>query len=933
MNLSLKIYGIGKTLAYVLLTVLVVAKSAAQNAPSTLRVAEPVCEYAKNPIGIDARAPRLSWKLVSSQTNTGQTGYEIQVATNEAFDGGSILWKSGKTTSGQSVLVAYAGPSLKSGRRYYWQARVWDNHGNVSPWSETAYWETGLLNKEDWKADWIAPADTTGGRIGPVPQFRKKFSLNGDIKSARLYITSYGLYEAMFNGKRVSSDYFRPGWTSYNKRLQYQTYDVTSLLQKGDNAAGVSVGDGWYRGYLGFSGQKNVYGKEPALLFQLSVQYTDGKTEIITSDDSWKTSLSGPITRSELYNGERYDARLESDWTVANYTDTGWKAAVITARPKEALLAQVGPSVKKHETFKAGKVITTPKGETVIDFGQNLVGWVQFKISGAAGDSIVVQHAEVLDKAGNFYTDNLRAAKQLNTYILKGGGEESFEPHFTFQGFRYIHLKSFPGKVIPENITAVALYSDMPPTGNFATSDALLNQLQHNIQWGQKGNFLDVPTDCPQRDERLGWTGDAQVFFNTAAYNMQVASFFTKWLQDLAADQHEDGSVPVVIPDVLNRSNAASAGWSDVSTIIPWNLYRAYGDKNILETQYPSMKAWVDYIGSVAQNNLWNTGSHYGDWLFYLPNDDRDGRAAITDKHLIAQCFWAYSTQNLINAATVLGRQKDVAAYTPLLKKIKEAFVAEYLTKNGRLVSGSQTAYVLALNFDMLPAELRQSAADRLVLNIMSYGNHLTTGFLGTPYLCHVLSRYGYIDVAYKLLKQETYPSWLYPVKMGATTIWERWDGIKPDGSFQNTGMNSFNHYAYGAIGDWMYRFVAGISQDSASNGYKKIVVHPQLGGGLTQASGELETPYGKLRSSWTLAGGVLALDVVIPANTTATIVLPGVALSKVSDGQKELATGIRKSGNDAVISTGSGVYHYEYNYTPRPPVKVPNGKKDADFF
>ncbi|RYE13777.1 MAG: alpha-L-rhamnosidase, partial [Sphingobacteriaceae bacterium] len=381
-------------------------------------------------------------------------------------------------------------------------------------------------------------------------------------------------------------------------------------------------------------------------------------------------------------------------------------------------------------------------------------------------------------------------------YILKGSGEEVFEPHFTFQGFRYIKVEGYPGELSLDDFKAVAVYSDMKTTGKFSTSNALLNQLQHNIQWGQRGNFVDVPTDCPQRDERLGWTGDAQVFFNTAAYNMNVAGFFTKWLQDLKADQHENGNVPVVIPDVREKKNAGSAGWGDVSTIIPWNFYVAYGDKQLLAGQYNSMKAWVEYIRSISKNNLWNSGPHYGDWLFYTMADDRDGKAAITDKFFIAQAFYACSTQNLINAARVLGNDADVKTYTALLENIKKAFLTEYVTPSGRLVSNSQTAYVLALNFDLLPESLREQAAKRLVDNIESYGNHLTTGFLGTPYLCHVLTRFGYNNIAYKLLLQDTYPSWLYPVKMGATTIWERWDGIKPDGSFEAISMNSFNHYA-----------------------------------------------------------------------------------------------------------------------------------------
>jgi len=445
----------------------------------------------------------------------------------------------------------------------------------------------------------------------------------------------------------------------------------------------------------------------------------------------------------------------------------------------------------------------------------------------------------------------------------------------------------------------------------------LLNQLQHNIQWGQRGNFLDVPTDCPQRDERLGWTGDAQAFSRTAAFNFGVSNFFTKWLQDVAADQLPNGSVPHVVPNVLGPNSAGSAGWSDVATIIPWNMWLAYGDKKILEDQYGSMKAWVEYMHHQSKDDLWQTGNHYGDWLFYAPADDRDGKAAVTDKYLIAQCFYAHSTQLLINAADVTGNAVDAATYRALLQRIKQAFTKEYTTPNGRLVSGTQTAYVLALNFDMLPDSLRPQAAERLVANIKAYNSHLTTGFLGTPYLCHVLSRFGYTDIAYKLLLQETYPSWLYPVKMGATTIWERWDGQKPDSSFQTPSMNSFNHYAYGAIGDWMYRVIAGLDTYEDGTGYKHIKIQPHIGGGLTNASATLQTSYGKLNSSWKQENNVLKLDIEIPANTTATVYIPtskagvitenGIALQSVKDIQ------VVDAGNEyTMVNIGSGIYHFE---------------------
>ncbi|MES2456802.1 MAG: family 78 glycoside hydrolase catalytic domain [Bacteroidota bacterium] len=855
-------------------------------------------EHLDNPLSVETAAPRMSWKISSTLKNTLQTSYEIRVGTDKSAltSGKHVFWKGAKNTD-QSVLITYDGPALSSKTLYYWQVRIKDNHGNTSAWSPVQYWQMGL-KPGDWTAKWIAVSGKDTAAASPL--FRKEFSLKKQVKSALAFITAKGLYEAHINGKRVSDSYFAPGWTSYRKHLQYQVYDVTAFLKSGSNAIGVTLGNGWYKGRIGFGGQRNFYGDTRALLMQVEVTYTDGTKETLQTDENWKTAY-GPIVFSDIYDGETYDARLEkAGWNNNGYQeDASWKGVRILEKGTEQLVGMSGPEVKKHETFKALKVFKTPKGETVVDFGQNLVGWVMLKAKGTAGTKITLSHAEVLTKEGNFYTVNLRTAKAQDNYILKGNVEQVFEPHFTFQGFRYVMVEGYPGELKPEDLTAVAVYSDMKTTGKFSTSNALLNQLQHNIQWGQKGNFVDVPTDCPQRDERLGWTGDAQAFAKTAAYNMDVAGFFTKWLKDVKADQQPNGLIPHVIPNVLGPNDGASAGWADVSTIIPWDLYVAYGDRGLLENQYESMKGWVGFMTATAKNNLWNSGFHFGDWLFYRPDDDNDGRASVTDKYLIAQTFYAHSTQLLINAAKVLGKQEDVDKYTTLLAAIKAAFVKEYLTANGRLVSGTQTAYVLSLNFDMLPEELRQQAAERLVANVRDYGNHLTTGFLGTPYLCHVLTRFGFTNVAYDLLMQESYPSWLYPVKMGATTIWERWDGIKPNGSFQTPDMNSYNHYAYGAIGDWMYRNMAGINDDATAVGYKKINIAPKPGAKITSAAGELNTPYGIVSSSWTVENGLFKLDVKIPANTTATVILPG---SQLKDG-KELS-------NKAEI--GSGDYHFE---------------------
>lgn len=893
------------------------------SAPCQLAVTRLLTENMPDPIGIDNPQPRFSWQLSvpTSDRNVLQTAYEIRVGRRP--DGKDAVWTTGRVTSDQSAQVVYNGPALRSGDRYFWQVRVWDNKGRSSAWSATASWGMGLLTPADWKAAWIQPA-ATDTSSQPCPILRTTFSANGHIASAIVYVTAHGLYEAQLNGRRIGDALFTPGWTSYNHRLQYQAYDVTGLIRQGKNAIGALLGNGWYRGYIGYDWQHDVYGSRLGLLLQLVIRYKNGRTETITSGPGWKSTASD-VLHSEIYDGETIDHRQEkTGWSLPDYNDAAWEATDTASYPMNNLVATASEPVKEHETFHAVQLLTTPKGERVIDFGQNLTGWVVVKIKGNAGDSLRLSHAEVLDKEGNFYTANLRGAKAQDHYILRGGEEEVFEPHFTFHGFRYIRIDGWNGPIDPNDFTAVAIYSDMPKTGEFTCSNAMINQLQHNIQWGQQGNFLDVPTDCPQRDERLGWTGDAQVFSRTAAFNRGTENFFSKWLKDLAADQLPGGAVPFVIPNVTGKGT--SAGWADVATIIPWNLYLVYGDTLVLRTQYPSMKAWVNYIRGQARDDLWNTGFNFGDWLFYRPFDDNDGRSAVTDKYLIAQCFYAHSTQLLIDAARVLGKKEDVEAYSMLLQRIKDAFLREYMTPDGRLVSGTQTAYVLALQFDMLPESLRTQAAERLVKNIQDYNYHLTTGFLGTPYLCHVLSRYGYTRVAYRLLLQDTYPSWLYPVKMGATTIWERWDGIRPDGSFETPGMNSFNHYSYGAIGDWMYRVVAGIDTYEDGPGYHHSRIAPAPGGGLDSAAADLLTGYGLLSSHWRLSPDSLNMDVVIPPNTTATVDIPAPAGGRITESGNPLATvkeiTIEKAEEGyLVVRIGSGDWHFTVIEPGSPPV------------
>ena len=884
-------------------------------------------EYKENPLGIDARKPRLSWQLRSEGRGVRQSAYEVRVASSEAAlrAGRDLVWSSGRVSSDESIQRTYEGPPPRSGERYYWQVRVWDGDGKATPWSAPAFWEMGLLEPSDWTTSWIEPGlqeDVT--KTGPVPMLRREFKLRGGVRRARAYVTSRGLYEMHLNGRRVGDDLFTPGWTSYNKRLQYQTYDVTPLLKPGDNAVGVLLGNGWYRGDLmGFAGRRNVYGDRLALLLQIVVTYEDGRRETLGSDGSWK-SATGPILMSEIYHGETYDGRLEkAGWTRPGFDDGDWAAVKAVDHRKDALVAPVGPPVRRIEELRPARIFKTPAGDTVVDLGQNMVGWPKLEVQGPAGTTVTLRHAEVLDKEGNFYTENLREAKQTLRYTLKGGGPETFEPHFTFFGARYVAVDGYPGELTPESVTGVVIHSAMPPGGELETSSPLVNQLQRNIRWGQKGNFLDVPTDCPQRNERMGWTGDAQAFARTAAFNFDVASFFTKWLADVAADQYENGSVPHVIPDALTRPGsvaAGSAGWADAAVIVPWTLYLVYADRRILEEQFPSMARWLEYVrGRAGDDYIWDGDVHFGDWLAYT-SPSREARSypgATTSKDLIATAFFAHSTDLLQRIARVLGREEDAARYGELLAKIKDAFRAEFVTDRGRVGEASQTAYVLALHFDLLPEALRPVAARRLAEEIRTR-KHLTTGFLGTPYLCHVLSRYGYLDEAYLLLNRVEYPSWLYPVKQGATTIWERWDGQKPDGTFQDVSMNSFNHYAYGAIGDWMYRVMAGIELDGAVPGYKHILIQPRPGGGFTSVKASHETPYGNVASAWTLQEGRFELKVEVPPNTRATVRLPGAQLSGVSESGRPLADGNgvssrRQDGDAAVVEVGSGSYQFAY--------------------
>ncbi|WP_339795792.1 family 78 glycoside hydrolase catalytic domain [Paenibacillus sp. FSL R5-0744] len=874
--------------------------------------------YRKNPVGIDDLHPRLSWWISTEIRGFIQSAYQVQVANDHNFFS-KIIWDSEKVESDSNVHIEYEGPALQSRTRYYFRVRAWDDHGIVSEWSEPAHWETALLSVDEWQAKWIAaPPNHQENGADPCDYIRTEFSIPDNVVSARVYATSLGMYRLYINGKPADNTLFNPGWTSYNKRLQYQTYDVTSLIAAGNNALGCMVGNGWYKGYLAWEGKKDIFGEDRAVLIQLHVTLSDGSEQIFVSDDNWRTS-TGPLLMSELYHGETYDARLEVEgWSSPGFEDVKWQKTILKDRPETSLVAQENEPTRVIETIKPIAVITTPKGEHVLDMGQNMVGWVRFTVHAEAGTIITLEHAEVLDREGNFYIGNLRSAKQTVTYICHGGEVETFEPYLSFQGFRYVKVTGIPLDQLLEQFIGCVIHTDLEQTGNFKCSDELLNQLQHNILWGQKGNFLDIPTDCPQRDERLGWTGDAQVFIRTSAYNMNVVPFFEKWLKDLAADQEEDGRVPHVIPDVP-AAGYGSAAWGDAAVICPWTLYQCYGDIRVLKTQYPSMKAWVEYIRAQGEDEyLWNTGFHFGDWLGLDAKEN--SYVGATPKELIATAFYAYSTELLAKTAAVIGKPEDALKYEALHEKIVLAFRQEFVTPNGRVASPTQTAYTLALMFELLEEKDRHRTAKMLADHIEGNGVHLTTGFVGTPYLCLVLSRFGYTDVAYQLVLQKEYPSWLYSIIQGATTIWEHWDGIKQDGSFWSDDMNSYNHYAYGAIGDWLYRTAGGMELLEA--GYKKIRIQPQIGEHLTWVDASLESVHGTIKVTWKKQNEAsVEMQVLIPSNTTAEIIIPTMNQDSILESGTPIEqviglSSVEQMSEGLKLLVGSGDYYFKFPMT-----------------
>jgi alpha-L-rhamnosidase len=719
-------------------------------------------------------------------------------------------------------------------------------------------------------ARWIHSHVIGGPRTtAPSPYFRKAFTLSKPVREAQLHITALGLYEAEVNGQRAGDHVFAPGWTNYNVRVPFQTIDVTPLLKDGENVLGVILADGWYTGYVAWLSRQQ-YGDRPMFLAALEITFADGTKTHIVSDSTWKTQ-TGPILAADLLQGESYDARLElGDWSSTGYNDAGWSAAVEAASPEIALTSSEAPPVRRIEELSP--IQKTPREAwpdwyDQFDFGQNFSGRIRLKVEGPKGATLTIKYAEILEPNGELYTENLRSAAATDYYTLKGEGIEIFEPRFTFHGFRYVSISGL-GKGKVHEITGIVLHSDTKPTGYFSCSHPMLNQLQHNIVWGQKSNFLEVPTDCPQRDERLGWTGDAQVFIRTACFNMDVRGFFHKWMQDIRDTQLPSGAVPPVIPNLAMGMDDGGPAWADATVICPWTIYLCYADKRILSEHYDSMARFMDYLDAhrckdfIRSHPEVDSWGGFGDWLALDGSGKTEGG---TPRDLIGTALYAYDAELMGKIARVLGKESEAAAYEALHGKIVQAFQDRFTTKDGLMSAGTQTAYVLALHFGLMPEEGRANATKELVRNIEKNGFHLATGFVGTPYLLDVLENNGHLDLAYKLLEQETFPSWLFPIKNGATTIWERWDGWTPEKGFQTKGMNSFNHYAYGAVGAWMYRSMAGLDIDPADPGYRTIIFRPRPGGTITHAEAELETLQGKAGIRWKLNEGALELELTVP--------------------------------------------------------------------
>ena len=876
-----------------------------------VKISKITTDYVTNLVGA-TQVPQIGWVIEADTRNAVQKQYHLQVAEDPGFT--KCAFDSGETADSTSQHIIPK-MELETLTRYYVRVKITLEDGSDSAWSDPVSFLTGLC-KGKWEASFISADSDEDEKNSKATLVRKEFKLSDDIAEAYLTCTALGLYEVYINGTRVGRDELTPGFTSYKKHLVYQAYEVTDLLKAGSNAIGAMIGAGWYKGKMGFTETYNNYGKRSAFLGQMLIRYKDGTSQVLATDATWK-GADAPIVFAEIYDGEIYDAAKEiPGWSSPGLNEANWRKIEEIQYDKSVLESQDAAKVAEIEPVQAKKIFKTPQGDTVIDFGQNLTGWIHVTAAGNPGDVIQLDCFEVLDKDGNVYLDNLRGAKEQIKYTFAESKTVEYHPSFTFMGFQYAKITAFPGEAVIGNFTAYAVHSDMDETGFFECSNPEVNQLQHNILWGMKGNFVDVPTDCPQRNERLGWTGDAQIFCRTASYLMNTYNFYKKWLRDVEVDQTPEGGVPHVVPNIIadvafddwlfSRGTHSAAAWADVAVIMPWVLYQTYGDKEILKKQFHSMQGWVDFMRAHANDYIWNYKLQFGDWVAL---DAEEGSYfGATPNDLTCTAYFAYTTGLFVKICHALGKTEEEKNYQDLYGKIVDKYQRTFFEKDGTLTAQTQTAHIVSLYFNLVPEQYKDVVTEGLKELLAKEGGHLVTGFVGTPYFCHALSENGCTKEAYDLLLRDDFPSWLYQVKKGATTVWEHWDGMKPDGSMWSPDMNSFNHYAYGAVGEWLYRVCAGIEIDDADPGYHHIIFQPHIGGNFSYAQGTYESIYGTVRSRWSVDDQIVTLEFDIPANTTASIRTDSCVKILESDGLNFETKEGRTQAN-----AGSG--HYKIRY------------------
>jgi alpha-L-rhamnosidase len=866
------------------------------------------CEHRVTPLGVDEPRPLFGWKLSSDVAGQGQRSYRLRVRALGATD---PIWDSGWVESDMHYGVVYAGTPVLATTRYRWQVEVKAAADSEAAESES-WFETGLLTPAAWTARWLRRDPRSGGavdppeggeapgragRLKPPGQFRKELTLTSPPLRARVYATARGIYHLRVNGTRVGRDELTPGWTDYRYRLQYQVYDITDLLVAGPNVVGAVVADGWWCGYVGFEPQRPAqhYGRFPELLVQVHVDCEDGTSLVVGSDDTWRES-PGHVVYADLLVGEAHDLRRATPgWDRPGFDDSSWSPARASDVGVVPLVAQIDEPVRVTREIAAQTVTAVASGY-LVDFGQNLVGWVRLGVKDApAGTRIRLRHGETLDQ-GQLYTANLRSAEATDVLMVSGaGGQEWFEPSFTTHGFRYVEVTGYPGDLHTGDLTAIVVQSDTPPVGDLHCSDPMIEQLISNISWGQRGNYVSVPTDCPQRDERLGWTADAQIFLPTACFNADVAAFMGRWTLDLIDEQDDDGAFTDYVPDISMDHEGAPA-WGDAGVIVPYHLWRVYGDERLLERSYPSMRAWVDHIHRHNPSLLWTraTGNGYGDWL----QIDAD-----TPREVVATAYFARSASLVAEAAAALGRVEDAARYGTLADRIRAAFATEFVGADGKVATGTQTAYLMGLAWDLIPSSLRPASFGHLCDDIEVRGRRLTTGFVGVPLICPLLTAWGRPDLAFALLHQEEFPSWGYSIRRGATTIWERWDGWTEERGFQSVNMNSFNHYSLGSVGEWLWRSVAGIDQAPGSLAYRDLVIEPHFGSRLQWVTARFDSPRGLIEVRWQQRDRDVDIDVEIPPGRPAEVRLGAASDADIAIDGAALST----HPSAHLVSTGAG--------------------------